>query len=83
MSGGLVFMNDVFVGNPINDAGCFAEDVFCSSFVTGVNCLANAFDRGAKHGSHASIVLIAGDRLTGAFTSLGGIGHFFELLPVT
>lgn len=83
MSGSLVFVNNVFVGNPINDAARFAEDVFCGSFVTSVNGLADAFDRGAKHGTHAGIVLITSDRLTGAFTSLGGIGHFFELLPVT
>src|SRR5690606_6897308 len=76
MASGLVFVNDVLIGNAIDDAGGFLENVGSGCFVAGFNGLTHAFDRRAKHGAQAGIVLVALNRLAGAFAGLGGIGHF-------
>lgn len=83
MTSGLVFVNDVFIGNTIDSAGCRAEQVFRGGFIASLDCLAYTFDRRAHHGTHAGVVLVTGDRLAGALAGLGGISHYSETFPVT
>src|SRR5690625_2278039 len=83
VTGRLVLMDDVFVGNAINRTGRLAEKVFRRRFVAGFDSLAYTLDRGAHHGTHAGVVLVTGDRLAGALAGLGGIGHYVLTFPVT
>src|SRR3546814_14872464 len=75
MASGLVFVNDVLVGNAIDNASGFLENVSSCCFVAGFDGLAHTLDRGASHGAQAGIVLVVLKRLTGAIADLGGIGH--------
>src|SRR5690606_33135130 len=68
-------MNNVLVGNAVDNAGSFLENFGSGCFVTGVNSLTHAFDRRAKHRTQAGVVLVALNRLASTFTGLGGIGH--------
>src|SRR5690606_1678520 len=75
MASGLVFMNDVLVGNAIDNAGCFLKDFSCDGFVAGIDRLAYALDRCAKHRAQAGVVFVALNRLASTFAGLGCIGH--------
>src|SRR5690606_33411556 len=75
MTSSLVLVNDVFVGNAVDDAGCFAQHFGGGSFVAGFDSLTNALDGRAQHRAQAGIVFIERNRLAGAFASLCGVSH--------
>jgi len=86
VASGLVLVDDVFVGNAIDDAGSLAEHFVGRVLVASVDGLTHTLDGGAHHGAKAGVVLVAGDRLAGALTGLGGIGHniaFFSVVGLT
>ncbi len=66
-----ILVDDVFVGHAIDDAASFVEDFVGGSLVAGGDSLANALDGRAQHGAQAGVMFVAGNRLTGALTSLG------------
>ena len=75
MTSCLVFVNGVFVGDVVDNAGGFAQHFGSSSFIAGFDCLTNALDRRAQHRAQAGIVFVKCNRLTGTFASLCGVSH--------
>src|SRR5690606_15211024 len=71
----LILVNDVLVGNAIDDAGGLAENFVGSSLIASFDGLTHTLDGGAHHGAKAGVVLVASNRLAGALAGLGGIGH--------
>src|SRR5690606_5939789 len=76
MTGSLVFVNDVLVGNAIDNACGFLENFSSNGCIAGFDGLAHAFDRRAKHRAQAGVVFVALYRLASTFAGLGGIGHY-------
>ena len=75
MAGSLVLVNDVLVGDAINHAGRFLQNVGCSCLIASGDGGAYMLDRRAKHGAEAGVVLVARNRLACTFAGLGGVGH--------
>lgn len=80
MTGSLVFMNDVFVGDAVDDTAGFLENLGGSGFVAGFDGLANALDGRAQHRAQAGIMFVKRYGLTCAFAGLCCIGHKCVLL---
>src|SRR5690606_42145189 len=76
MTGSLVFVNDVLVGNAIDNACSFLENFSSNGFVAGFDGLTHAFDRRTQHRAQAGVVFVALYRLASTFAGLGGIGHY-------
>ena len=78
MAGRLVFMNDLLVGNAVNDANVLIEGALCSSLVATVHGLENLLDRSTQRGTQARIMSALLDCLASAFSSLCSICHEYS-----
>lgn len=72
-----IFVNNLFVGNRINDALGLLEDSLSGSLVTDDNCLTNFLDRSAEFRAQTHVLGAAVNRLTSALSGLCSIGHVF------
>ena len=71
----LVLVNNILVGNTVDDADVFVKDALSSSLVTAFHGLDDLLDRGAQSGTQARVMCALLDRLAGAFSSLSSVCH--------
>ena len=71
----LILVDDLFVGNAIQNSHGLLENTLSSSFVAGVDCLADTFDCGTQGGTQAGVVGALLVSLTCALACLCAVGH--------
>jgi hypothetical protein len=76
----LVLVDDLLVGDAVDQAHGCLENLLGSSLVTGFDCLAHFLDRGAVFRTLAHVAVALGAGLTCALTRLGGVRHKILLL---
>ncbi len=68
-------MDDLLVGNAVEHCDGLLEDALCGGFITSIDRLTHALDRGAQGRTQAGVVGALLVSLTGALAGLCAIGH--------
>lgn len=75
MASHCVLVNDLLIGDGIDNALRVFEKHLCSSFIAGIDRFANFLDRGTQRRAQTHVVSALLDGLTGALAGLCGVGH--------